>query len=784
MTSSLPSNSPPAAEPEISHRPDGPNSKANVVPAAPTVALTAADDGSEFPNLTQDSRVDTGDSGSGRRTGLLSGWNRITRRPSVSIAPPPRPSSLQQHEQSSPTPSRHGEVQTGDTVEEKLVVEAASDTAGGVNEADDPPVVSQATYALDVFPSGIRPRTSVDIIAVHDFDETLEDAWVMPVEPSSMHLLNPGRPDGERDRTSSPGLRDAQRGKLVDKKGKGPDLANQTEGFPKLDGKLRPLGKDLKLKVIKSLEPSMRSSSEFDIRGRPRAVNWIRDFVPNHVTDSRVLSFNYSSPTFDKRTGNWAEYVENAAKALLERVAGSRQLFFQRGVPVVFIGSGFGGIIIQKAIALAAKQEDAGSLLLDDIYQVVFLDTPFPEPDEPQSMGSEDRFKSWFPKNTNVRMSRILLEIETRDKDSELVNDVWKEYQEPRKGSARGLEITWLYSQARVQQGDIDNMSLCKDEDEYRASIAGITFTSVAIYRHRRLARMGDAQDYIYRTILAKMQSTVLYQAIKSGNVGLVENILDSKPSIIYKTESGRNPLHVACLMEPPNETIVTLLINERPDDTTEPDNGGATPLHHAVFKAWYNEPEEGRERSEYSGVIRYLMRNMQREDLDLYDNEGRSPWDWICEDSTEYYCGCNGSECAATWIRELRENLEPIRGPAITQEYDLPTEPTPPTPDSSQYIASFVAEGTVSEFYHTTNKKTKRVEEQINLKTTSVYEMVYDANKRCARILESSRRKGQDKDFRCRWILLPANNASSPLPRTTQGAALTLFGRLGTMAI
>ncbi|KAK4677383.1 hypothetical protein QC764_405715 [Podospora pseudoanserina] len=611
----------------------------------------------------------------------------------------------------------------------------------------------QATYTLAIYPEGIRPRTSVDIIAVHDFDETPEDAWVMPVE----RLLSPGRPDGERDRTASPG---PQRIKLIDKKGKGPELVNPSDGNPKLDAKLRPPGKDFKGRG-RSLEPSMRSSSEFDVRGRPRAVNWIRDFIPNDITDSRVLSFSYSSPTFVKKTGSWAEYVENASKTLLERIVGSRQLFFQRGVPIVFIGSGFGGIVIQKAIALAAKQNDTASLSLDDIFQVIFLDTPFPEPDEPLT---PDRFKSWFPKNTNVRMSRILLEIETRDKESELVEDVWNEYQGSQKELARGLETTWLYSQARVQQGDSDNMSLCKDEDEYRASIKGVTFTSVAIYRHRRLARMGDTQDYIYQTILAKMQSTILYQAIKSRNVELVENILDSKPRLIYKTESGRNPLHIACVMEPPSDTIVTLLINERPDDTTEPDDGGSTPLHHAVFKAWYNEPEEGRERSEYSGVIRYLMRNMQREDLDLHDNEGRSPWDWICEDSTEYYCGCNGSECAATWIRELRENLEPIRGPAITQDYDLPTEPTPPTPDSSQYIASFVAEGTVSEFYHTTNKKTKRVEEQINLKTTSVYDMVYDANKRCARTLESSRRKGKDKDFRCRWILLPANNASSLL--------------------
>ncbi|KAK4194327.1 hypothetical protein QBC40DRAFT_188432 [Triangularia verruculosa] len=751
MAASITSERPSTPDPHTPH-PAG-NPHADVVPATPTVALITADDEVELPKITQDQRVDTGESESSRRTALFSGWSRITRRPSVSAAPLSRPASLLQQEPPSPTPSRHGEPPQGIS-EEKTAVHAETETIGDGNLSP----VSQASYSLEIFPPGIRPRTSVDIIAVHDFDETPEEAWVMPVESAQMRLLNPGRPDGERDRTASPGLRDGQRAKVADKKGKGPELVNQSDASQRLDVKLRPPGKDVK-KGVRSLEPSMRSSSEFDIRGRPRAVNWIRDFIPNDITDSRVLSFTYSAPTFDKKTGNWADYVESAAKALLEHFDNSRQLFFQRGVPVVFVGSGFGGIIVQKAISLAAKQDGVGSLTLDDIYQVLLLDTPFPEPDEP---AEEDKFKSWFPKNTNVRMSRILLEIETRDKDSKLVEDVWKEYQGGRKQAARGLVTTWLYSQARVQQGDGDNLSLCKDEDEYRASGNLINFTSVAIYRHRRLARMADTQDYIYRTILAKMQSVVLYQAIKASNEGLVESILDSKPYLIYKTDHGRNPLHVACLMERPSETIVTLLINERPDDTIEPDDGGEIPLHHAVFQAWYNEPEEGKERSEYSGVIRYLMRNMQREDLDMRDNEERTPWDGICEDNTEFYCTCNGPECAATWIRELRENLEPITGPAITQDHDLPTEPTPPAPDSSQYIASFRSEGTVSEFYHTTNKKTKRVEEQINLKTTSVYEMVYDANKRCARILESSRRKGKDKDFRCRWILLPANNVSS----------------------
>ena len=341
------------------------------------------------------------------------------------------------------------------------------------------------------------------------------------------------------------------------------------------------------------------------------------------------------------------------------------------------------------------------------------------------------------------------LEIESREKGSEVVEHVWTAYQKATQ--SLGLALDWFYSQARAKQTDVD----CSKEETFPASENddAFTFTSVSIYKHRRLARVPDAQDYIYQAIRARIQKSLLFKAISDRDIELISTILYSKPPppSTIKNKRGETPLHIAALLDPPSEDIVTLLINERPHDTLETDNDGQIPLHCAVWSAWNHEPEEGLVRSEYSAVIRYLMRNMQRVDLDFRDFNNMSPWDAMCDN--EEGCVCRDAQCAAPWIRELKENLEPISGPAVTREEEHPTAPEAPEEASAQYRACFNSLGTVGEFYHLQRR------EHINLKTPSVYEMIYDRERGCARILHSSRRKENDQDFRCRWIHIPANN-------------------------
>ncbi|KAK3339982.1 hypothetical protein B0T25DRAFT_366400 [Lasiosphaeria hispida] len=436
-------------------------------------------------------------------------------------------------------------------------------------------------------------------------------------------------------------------------------------------------------------------------------------------------------------------YVEDTAKRLLRDIKDSRQTIFQRSTPIVFIGYGFGGIVIQKAIGLAfqengpkasgevandksAEQEvkegsgkmvggkekevDPNPFPVGDIQQVLFLDTPFPKNDD-------------FPDNTNIRMCQVLAEIDGREKGSKLVDKVWAGYQSEVKPVSKDVATSWLYSQARAKN---DDGELIKAQPFPASHKYLIDFISVSVFKHRRLGRIPEQQDYVYQSIRSNMRSTLLFKAVQSQNIACAKAILEAKPLDILRDWNGRTPLHVACSMRPPKDVMVTKLVNERPNDTVAPDLIGARPLHYAVEMAWFAEPPAGNERSKHSSVIKYLMRNMQRADFDIKDELGRSPWDCLCNPKARCRYSC--VPCAATWIRELRKNLELISGPAIDQDVDEQMKLEPPKAGSPQYLASFAAEGTVGEFYHSGRGKTEqRKVERINLNTASVYEIIYD---------------------------------------------------------
>ncbi|KAK0713751.1 hypothetical protein B0T26DRAFT_873806 [Lasiosphaeria miniovina] len=678
-------------------------------------------------------------------------------------------------------------------------------------------------YRLDPVAPGSNLRPSVDIIAVHDFEETAEDAWTFEggllLRAPRSNLRDPS----ERDRESSRGSHDRRRrpdalpkasatpndGLLgteqpeLDSKGKALE-ANALPG--QRDPKLKVARKEVKdkSKLADGSIRSARSSSEFPDRREKRqeTVNWLRDFIPRDIPQSRVLSFSY--PRFDKKSHiSLVSYVEKAATELLQRVKRSRQGELYENVPIIFIGYGFGGIVIQKAIQLAVQEAQAwdeaaakpvpfaekevfdpnldgkekaqvtsngdqrdvadeksqkpkASLAnkppdlispfpIGDISQLLLLDTPFPgKPDTKAS-------KQLFPANVNIRVTQILQWIESQEKGPKLVEKVWADFQRVRGQLPQSFALSWLYSQTRGRQTEGDPQKM-KDEEHPAADVYGISFKSISTYQHRRLGRIPDAQDYVYRGIMFTIRSELLFQALAAQNVSLVSTIVDGKTRGVIKDKQGRTPLHAAALLYPPNEDIVTILVTDCPSDAVEGDDMGCTPLHLAVDSAWQNEPDEGMDRAGYRGVIRCLVRNMPV-DLDIEDNDQMSPWAKLCDRNE---CTCRVS---CDWIWDLRDNPEPISGPAIAEDLEEPTRPEPPVEGSLEEAVMFASQGIVSEFYHAVSEKTKRLEEHITWKTTSIHEMIYDHDRGCAKILEVSRAKREGQDFRCRWIHVPANN-------------------------
>ncbi|KAK0704601.1 hypothetical protein B0H67DRAFT_557372 [Lasiosphaeris hirsuta] len=259
--------------------------------------------------------------------------------------------------------------------------------------------------------------------------------------------------------------------------------------------------------------------------------NWLRDLIIHDIPQSRVLAVSYpGSPTdLESDPGGWM----------------GRNT--QKGVPIVFIGYGFGLAIIQEAIELAFQEkkqrpvvETAGDKSAEkeannegsakgarskekevssdhpfpagDIHQILILDTPFPKASQDPSEDSV----SDFPDNINVRMCKVLPEIDRQEDESN---------SSTRFGLTIGKSSTRGYPLAKKNDG-----GLVKNHDFPASENYLIDFIPVSIYKHRRLGRIPDHQDYIYQLIRSRMRSTLLFKAIRSRNITCVKAILDAKP--------------------------------------------------------------------------------------------------------------------------------------------------------------------------------------------------------------------------------------------------------------
>jgi hypothetical protein len=370
------------------------------------------------------------------------------------------------------------------------------------------PLLQPPEFDLQAFPAELSTTASVDIIAVHDLGEKAAEAWTDSAAWGAGRTRDAAQ--RERDRDLSPGAHDrpppARRrtGEIFAEKGKNPEQTPtvaevQVQDSPRLmKGKgARKSSKDR----FWSTEGSARSSSEWE---SPRSVNWLRDLLSPDLPRSRILTFSYPAPNFEKKSASWIEYVQHVAEQLLERVKNHRRTAQQQDVPIVFIGYGFGGVVIQKAIEIlvAAKspeeqseeetqsgaegKESPGARIASHesgsdgeeaqspnentqrrsvrkvsvpggIYLALFLDTPFPEPEHQDEY--EERL---FPPNTNVRMCDIIRRIEEHEKDSDVLERVWAGMVDAydKTPDVEDIDVTWLYSQAKTRQHELSPTEL------------------------------------------------------------------------------------------------------------------------------------------------------------------------------------------------------------------------------------------------------------------------------------------------------------------------------------
>ncbi|PGH08734.1 hypothetical protein AJ79_05925 [Helicocarpus griseus UAMH5409] len=130
-------------------------------------------------------------------------------------------------------------------------------------------------------------------------------------------------------------------------------------------------------------EQGFRPDSYTASRRRPRVANegvrWLQDedMLPAAIPNARILALTYPkfSPSAVLRWGKYCDEVASKLLIDLEKFRG-----FQYGpTPVIYIGHGFGGIMLQKALVLLSRMEDPAMLRFrDSTAGFLFLNTPFP----------------------------------------------------------------------------------------------------------------------------------------------------------------------------------------------------------------------------------------------------------------------------------------------------------------------------------------------------------------------------------------------------------------------
>jgi hypothetical protein len=302
-----------------------------------------------------------------------------------------------------------------------------SDTKAEQSTGSQRPSSSRGPYILAVLNSEKLPTSEpprLDIVAVHDAGQTNEDAW-----------------------TFTPNAR-FQKGEQV------------------------PAAETAIPRSLQAIHPNKLQLDE-ESRNSPRkSRNWLTDptMLAGDFDGARIMSFSYRPPepmmqpsdptpntTFD-------EYLHKTASALLSQLVSQRfaqhRLDYSR-VPLVFIGCGFGCLLIQKLITLADGQtltqekNPVASSILQMWTGIMLLDMPIP-----LAAQNEYARESIFPltfDDSNSGWAGAFLKTPTIN-----TRDLWEKFTDT--ATERSISVCWFYgreSPGQVCSGGLGFSDAC-----------------------------------------------------------------------------------------------------------------------------------------------------------------------------------------------------------------------------------------------------------------------------------------------------------------------------------
>ncbi|KAI9762477.1 MAG: hypothetical protein M1840_001237 [Geoglossum simile] len=102
-------------------------------------------------------------------------------------------------------------------------------------------------------------------------------------------------------------------------------------------------------------------------------VCWIRDFLPGHLPGARIFTFGYESKVaFTLSTGGLGDF----ARSLLVALTGTRKSREERRRSIIFVCHSMGGIVVKKALIIAALEPQHFINIRESTTAILFLGTP------------------------------------------------------------------------------------------------------------------------------------------------------------------------------------------------------------------------------------------------------------------------------------------------------------------------------------------------------------------------------------------------------------------------
>ncbi|KLO81075.1 uncharacterized protein LW93_4648 [Fusarium fujikuroi] len=168
------------------------------------------------------------------------------------------------------------------------------------------------------------------------------------------------------------------------KKADKPRIFGLTQVYPDPEDALATEEKEIDIFVLHGLDArSDKTFIAWRVDGDKSSgdVHWLsdEDMLPSQMPQARVLTYDWNA-NYDKTASK--ETMRNHADTLLERVHLNRDALKRTQVPIIFIASCFGGVLlIPQALVGALEPQHARSeqrrQIFDSCIGIIFLGTPF-----------------------------------------------------------------------------------------------------------------------------------------------------------------------------------------------------------------------------------------------------------------------------------------------------------------------------------------------------------------------------------------------------------------------